>query len=89
VVQFRGTEEISCRSRLRKGTDPGPEASWFLVFRIPGDGQSKKTPVILSAMQYCQKPLESAMHRGRACGSVVVKALVYKPEGRGFETLKD
>jgi hypothetical protein len=24
-----------------------------------------------------------------ACGSVVVKALCYKPEGRGFETLWD
>jgi hypothetical protein len=25
------------------------------------------------------------LHRNGACGSVVVKALCYKPEGRGFD----
>jgi hypothetical protein len=40
-------------------TDPVSEPLFFLVFRIPDDGQSPETPVILSVTYHRHNPLVS------------------------------
>jgi hypothetical protein len=43
---------------LRTETDPVSETLRSLVSRIPDDGRSQKTQVILSVIQHCQTPLD-------------------------------
>jgi hypothetical protein len=45
---------------LRTETDPVFETLCFLFSRTPDDGQSPKTPEILSVIHHHQNPLESA-----------------------------
>jgi hypothetical protein len=74
------------KTKITAVEDPSPLYPRKLAIISPTSG-SCSVSIVLSRIQATEFVFVCFILNGKARGSVVVKALFYKPEGRGFHTL--